>query len=317
MDILRQIQSDLLKQDVSLSNILRKAKVLAFHLHSDELRTWVSHELDGYKSSSELPDYRVIRTACVGKWTNGYWMVSNRGVPLFKIDDEQLRDFLTTFRVYDGIRTIEELAKQQGQHFILPPDVTVLVNRYVSERGYAYAELQYAVGPHEFEQILDTVKNRLLDFVLKLDENWHIEDNPPSGDDLRDLISVVIYNSPQGGNVSIFDQRGQQVHYQYNAAGNINITAVQDRDGLVYEMKKLKEEIDRAKELKAIDENMAVEVKYHLVQAIKEAEKQKPDKGSFLEHIGRAKGLLEDVGAAAGLVTALLKAAEVASRIFR
>lgn len=99
----------------------------------------------------------------------------------------------------------------------------MLVNHHVGDGEYGYAELEYAVGTHDFEQILDTVRNRLLDFVLKLGENWHMEDNPPSRGELRNLVSVIIYNMPQGGNVSIFDQRGQQVSYQYNAAGDINI----------------------------------------------------------------------------------------------
>lgn len=197
MDMLRQIQADLLKQDVPLSTTLRKAKVLASQLRSDELRNWVSQELDGYKSSNELPDYRVIPTGCVGKWTNGYRMITNHAVPLMRIDDENLKKhWLTTFYLYDGIRTVEELATGQERHFILPSDITVLVNHFVSEHGSGFVELEYVVGTHTFEQVLDTVKNRLLDFVLKLDENWHMSDTPPSKDDLRNLVSVVIYNSP-------------------------------------------------------------------------------------------------------------------------
>jgi hypothetical protein len=60
MNILEQIQTDLLNQDVPLSTILRKAKVLASQLHSEKLADWVSQELDGYKSDKDLPDYRVL-----------------------------------------------------------------------------------------------------------------------------------------------------------------------------------------------------------------------------------------------------------------
>ena len=53
--MLRQIQTDLLDQKVALSNILRKAKVLASQLRSEELGKWVSQELDGYKPNDDLP----------------------------------------------------------------------------------------------------------------------------------------------------------------------------------------------------------------------------------------------------------------------
>ena len=116
--------------------------------------------------------------------------------------------------------------------------------------------------------------------------------------------------------MSIFDQRGQQVNYQYNAAGNINIQAVQDKDQLVAELEKLIAEIGRAKDLQAVNHEVAIEAEYHILQANEEAKKQKPNKSSFLEHIGKAKGLLEDVAAATGLVTALLQASEIARKIF-
>ena len=82
-------------------------------------------------------------------------------------------------------------------------------------------------------------------------------------------------------------------------------------------LEKLVEEIERAKEARAIDKEIAVEAEYHVQQSAKEAKSKRPNKGSILEHIGKAKALLDDVAAVAGLVTALLKAAEVASNILR
>jgi hypothetical protein len=212
-NIIQQLQEDLLNQNVSLSNTLRKAKVLASQLRSQELSAWAANELDGYKSAEELPDYRVIRTLSVGTWTNGAWIAKNHGIPLYKIKDEKLKELLTTYRVFDGIRTVEQLANDKERHFIFGPEIAIVVNGYVSEHGYGYTEIEIVVPPHEFDQILDSVKNRLLDFVLRLDETWH-SNAPPSQEDLKNLVSVIIYNQPQGGSVSVFDQRGQHVTYQ-------------------------------------------------------------------------------------------------------
>jgi hypothetical protein len=316
MDILKRIQSDLLDQDVSLPSILRKAMVLASQLPSDELQNWVSQELDGYEPGNELPDYRVLKTRCLGNWTNGYYQVSGYGVPLSEIKNENLKKRLTTFRVSDGIRTVEQLAARQEMHLLVSADITAMVNGYVSEDGYGYSELEFAVRPHHFEQILDTVRNRLLKFVLKLNANWHIDDKPPSKSEVQGLLSVTIFNNQPGADMSVFDQRGQQVNYQYNAAGNININAAQNKNELADEIEKLKEEIERAKESKAIDPDVAVEAEYHLIQAAKEARKERPKKGVFLQYIEKAKGLLEGLPKVTELVTALYKAAEVASKIF-
>ena len=216
-----------------------------------------------------------------------------------------------------GIRTIEQLAANEDKHFILGADIVGFVNRYVAEDGYGYMEIEYAVGQHEFEQVLDTVRNRLLDFVLKVDENWPTENSPPSKDELSKLVSVTIYNNSQGGSMSVFDQRGQQVQYQYNAAGDINIDAVGNKNELADELVKLRLEIERAKDSNAIDTDITIETEYHLLQAAKEARKEWPQTGFFLEHINKAKGLLANTAAVAGLVTSLVKVAEIASTVFR
>jgi len=106
MEILRQIISDILDQGVSVSVILRKAKVLAAQLGSTELGEWASGELDGYDSFDDLPDYRKLTTAASGQWTNGYWMVNNHSVPMFKIENENIEKALTLYPVYAGIRTV-------------------------------------------------------------------------------------------------------------------------------------------------------------------------------------------------------------------
>jgi antitoxin component HigA of HigAB toxin-antitoxin module len=316
MDILNQIQEDILNQAIPLSVTLRKAKVLAYEIQSEELSNWVSQELDGYKNRSELPDYRILRTTCFGKWTNGYWMVNTQPVPIYKLKDEKLIEFLTTYHVYDGIRSIENLAFGEKQHYFISPDIISVVNHYIGERGYGYIEIEYAISSRDFEQILDTVKNRLLDFVLKLGKDWHIPNEIPSNDLLKNLISVVIYNNPQGGNVSTFDQRGQHVNYQYNAAGDININAVQSKDELVIELEKLQSEIEHAREANVISKEVAIEAEFDLLKATQEAKKAEPSKETFFDYIGKAKALFNDIAAVAGLITALMQAAEVANRLF-
>jgi hypothetical protein len=46
--------------------------------------------------------------------------------------------------------------------------------------------------------------------------------------------------------MAIFDQRGQRVKWQYNAAGNINFGTVQNRNDLVCELQELKLESPKA-----------------------------------------------------------------------
>ena len=57
MSLLDEIQADLVNESASLSNILRKAKILSSHLRLPEFREWVDQELGGY--SDDVPSYRT------------------------------------------------------------------------------------------------------------------------------------------------------------------------------------------------------------------------------------------------------------------
>lgn len=317
IDILSQLQADLLDRNASLSDTLRKAKVLASQLGSEELDTWVSQELDGYKDKNSLPDYRVLHTSVAGTWTNGYFVQQFRGVPLYAIKDKDLIKGLTTYYVTSGISLIANLANlPDGQKLSVAADVLAYVNSLIGEDGYGYTQLSYAVGAHNFKQILDTVKTRLLDFVLKLGKEWTPKGNPPGHNEIDRLISITIYNSSQVGAMTLFDQRGQQVQYQFNAAGNINIELVQSAAQLVTEISKLREEIDRAKQLGVVSGDIATEAQYHLLEASREATKKQPKKSTMLEKINKTKELVKEVSSLAGLIVSLTKLAEVIEKLF-
>lgn len=116
--------------------------------------------------------------------------------------------------------------------------------------------------------------------------------------------------------MAVFDQRGQMVTYQYNANGNINFGAVQNRMELVTELEKLKAEFDRAVQQNVFDVETAIETDAKLKLIIAEVHKPEPDKQTLLERINTAKALIDGVTAAGGMVTSLASATELVQKFF-
>src|SRR5947209_2658865 len=114
--------------------------------------------------------------------------------------------------------------------------------------------------------------------------------------------------------MATFDQRHQTVTYQYNAAGNINLGAIQSKEDVVQQLTLLKAEVEKAKQGQALDEEVATDVDYRIVKATQQAQKPQPDKTSILGYLTEAKALVEGVatagGALSGLVTAFGQAAQ-------
>ena len=116
--------------------------------------------------------------------------------------------------------------------------------------------------------------------------------------------------------MTVFDQRGQQVTYQYNAAGDINIGAVEDRADLARQLAKLGGEVDKAAAAGSIDKEVATDAKYQVDKAAQQAEKPAPDKDVIVKHLTTASDLVKEVGAAAGLATGLLQAIDKVRVLF-
>lgn len=128
-----------------------------------------------------------------------------------------------------------------------------------------------------------------------------------------ELIASIVVKEDEMAN---FDQRGQKVTYQFNANGNINFVDIQNKTEFIAELRKLISEVHLASKSGSIQEEVAVDVQAHLQKAIIQAEKEKPDQKTFVDHINGAKTIIEGLSSASGLVSALIQAANFARSFF-
>jgi hypothetical protein len=116
--------------------------------------------------------------------------------------------------------------------------------------------------------------------------------------------------------MTIFDQRGQVVTYQYNSAGNVNFGSVSNVAQLGEQLARLRDEVARAREGKALDEESAADVDYHLGKAARGAAAD-GERPAILEHLGKVKTFLEKAGPAAlGLLKGVVEAIGLARKLF-
>lgn len=115
---------------------------------------------------------------------------------------------------------------------------------------------------------------------------------------------------------AFFDQRGQQVNYQYNAAGNINFGSIDNKIDVATELQKLLAEVDKAAQAGVLSDEVAIDVEAKLKKAIAQAQKPEPSKKTTLGYLNDAKTLMEGITSAAGLVTALTQAIDLVRKLF-
>ena len=124
------------------------------------------------------------------------------------------------------------------------------------------------------------------------------------------------YVDTGGGDYAGRDIDKRQGAYFYDAGGDINFGAVQNQQDLIVELEKLRADLSKAAEDPAIDAEVVLDAENQVRKAIVQVKKPDADKKTILDRLNEAKALLTGVGAAAGAIAALVKAAELVQKLF-
>ena len=115
--------------------------------------------------------------------------------------------------------------------------------------------------------------------------------------------------------MATFDQRNQTVTYQYNGE-MINFNGVVNKAEFAQQIDNVFSELSRAVSLNAIDAASANGALEAINTASANAKSPSPEKGKIIGYLQKAGELVKGAAALGGLYLALVKAAEVAQKVF-
>ena len=229
MSLIDDIRSDLISESSSVSNTLRKAKILASELGSPEFREWVDSEINGYADMKKVPSYRRSQTYNFGNFY-GPFQRSRKNVilPIVRLPSP-VKEFAENLIFSQGVGELEEMLKGGSEDFCIawPQEYVILAREAVHMTGgMQLAEAYQPILPAHVAGVLDKIKNRLLDFILGLQENDITAENLKSGEvkqeTVRNLFNIKIY----GGNNVVAS--GENVQQQANPIRQGDITSLLD-----------------------------------------------------------------------------------------
>jgi hypothetical protein len=225
MKLINDIINELIDTEKSISSPLLKTKVLASRLQNETLLKWVSNELKGYENSDELPIYRKYKGNIVGTFINGNQTYNDQPVPILGID-KKFQNILTDMNFFDSISSLEKLKQEDGGMlgYIFPAEVTGLIEENWRKMGNPRLHLvncKRRLSSSVIEEILASVRNSLLDFMLKIDAEFgnitEIEELKTKKEAISTIMNQTIINNTGDGNVL---NTGEKV----NISAKINIT---------------------------------------------------------------------------------------------
>lgn len=171
MSLLRDIQSAALDSKVHLPDLLRKCKVLAARLGNEDFKRWVDCELNGYGAQENLPGYRSFRVESCGHFS-GYAGSGLKNAPIPpSCLPEQFRENVGTYSSREPISALADLVSRGDSgtfRVSWPTDLVRLVGQDIYE--YMNCLSAWQVVPRGgVVGILDTVRTRILNFVLEIE----------------------------------------------------------------------------------------------------------------------------------------------------
>jgi len=218
MKIIEEIIGELTNKDIHLTDVLIRTKVLAFKLKNNELKEWIDAELEGY-TKNNIPEYRVLPCQITCTISNGFQRMQNYPIPLLGLDGK-LKDLMTKMRLYQSISTLDD--------FVLDDSTNNTLSHYIPAEYYALLSRGFAHGVIvEFAQrfidrvqviqVLTSVKSKLLDFLLKLNEEIGDTEDIKSltVGKAKEKVSSLFNSAVFGNNTTIIvgDHNTQTVSY--------------------------------------------------------------------------------------------------------
>ncbi|QCT47302.1 hypothetical protein FORC086_25940 [Bacillus cereus] len=158
-----ELQREAYQQQTSVSVLLRKAYALSIKLKVKELTEWAELELNGYKVAEDLPDYRVLHGEI--KAFNPY----HGYIPSYF--HTEIESMIRKRNLFSPLTEVELLVKQGEENGgTLMYNFPSNVQRMFMEMTKHEFETSLHIPVSQFNNILDQVRNIILQWTLKLEE---------------------------------------------------------------------------------------------------------------------------------------------------
>lgn len=182
MSLIDEIRDGAVDENNQLGTTLRKCQVLASKLGSKPLEDWLICESNGYPDDIDVPDYRKSNLTIQGNFWDPFgnsiknWVIPPATLP------EKAKEIYANYPFRESISTIQstlESIKENGGSIRLETkDLKLLLEPI---HNYKCAECWAVIDTAKLTEILNTVRSRILDFILAIEEQYpNLEIESPS-----------------------------------------------------------------------------------------------------------------------------------------
>jgi hypothetical protein len=203
MSLLRDIQNSAVDSSTDVATLLRKCKILAARLGNTKFKEWVDFELNGYPSKEQLPIYRILNTKSFGTFCGSFGSGANNAPIPPSCLPKEFREYVTTSYLAAPISSYVELLSNPDGNPVeqWPADLIAHFGQNIYQNMNCVSAWK-TIPRNSIAALLDTIKTRILDFVLEIEnEAPDAGEAPPNSPPIAQDKVTQIFNTYISGNV--------------------------------------------------------------------------------------------------------------------
>ncbi len=198
--MIKDLIKDLTYDNITLSQGLTRAKIIAYKINNDNFKGWINTELNGYGKEDKLPDYRIIPCDVFAVLES---FGETRMVPYDLTNlDKDLNGQIYNMYAKQSIATIEEGLNNNNEDYgyeDLPMQIVNML-RKMSNNKFIVA-VKRRIQLSQASHILNLTKQKLIDTLLELDSAFpNLQADYQNTKENIEKTSTIINNHIYGDN---------------------------------------------------------------------------------------------------------------------
>ena len=218
--IVMELQREAMDSSSDISDLLRKSLVVARKLKIEEFEKWIQLEMNGYfETEEEIPQYREVNG-------NVQWFNDVRGWCPLIINDEKTLDLMSKHKTSQSISEIEMLANHEGDYLIL--QLPQGLQNALSQSTGQNTLFRLKFGKQQVKKTLDRVRNIILDWTLKLEEEGIIGEGLTFSKEEKEEAQKQNWTMNFHGNVNGFQMQNHSNNSSQTMEIGMNLGKVEE-----------------------------------------------------------------------------------------
>lgn len=248
--IVLDLQQEVISQDCDIVNALRKAHLIAVKLGLEEFDNWILNELNGYSSQKDCPDYRKNHVVLRGFNPYHGWIPT-------MINDPEFEKMISEKTISQSISEIITLISNNEDGLSINCNGVELELFNKMFDNPLPMHFAYQVSRASVADIIEKVKNTLLEWTLKLEKEGILGENMAFNEKEKEQaksIPQTINNYYGSTNVVNGTANNSPI-----VAGNNNTVSI-SKEELGNQLSKIADEIKNTNDISTDDIETALEL---------------------------------------------------------